>query len=241
MKEQDHYYSYLETDLSVIRQNYLNLQKACPQKIIPVAKGNAWGLGTIGVVSMLFDSLGLDTVAVAQVGEAVKIREAGYIDQTIMILSGVPFHAIPYVVKHRLLMMVYNKETVRLLSEEVRNAGLSSFPVQIKVDTGFHRIGVAMEELGGLVDEVLAAGNLEIEGLCSHYADAYTAGSEKTPEQYALFKKVVTWLHREGFIEAEEKARVMDISLAFLLSMLLRQCVRTLLIKRYNVAAASAR
>ncbi len=54
-------------------------------------------------------------------------------------------------------------------------------------------------------------------------------------------RDTVTWLRREGFIEAEEKARVMDISLAFLMSMLLRQCVRTLLVKRYNAAAASAR
>ncbi len=198
VKDKSYYYSYLETDLSVIRQNYQNLQNACRQKIIPVAKGNAWGLGTIGVVSMLFDSLGLDIAAVAHVAEAVKIREAGYTAQTIMILSGVPFHALPYIVKYRLLMMVYNKETVRLLSEEVRKAGLTSFPIQIKVDTGFHRIGVAPEELAGLVDEVLATGNLEIAGLCSHYADAYTDGSEKTLEQYALFKKAVEQVRTRG-------------------------------------------
>ena len=54
-------------------------------------------------------------------------------------------------------------------------------------------------------------------------------------------RDTVTWLRREGFVETEEKARVMDISLAVLLSMVIRQCVRTMLIKRYNAAAARAR
>ena len=42
MADNQFYYSYLETDLSIIRQNYRNLQNACRQQIIPVAKGNAW-------------------------------------------------------------------------------------------------------------------------------------------------------------------------------------------------------
>ena len=57
MADNQFYYSYLETDFSIIRQNYRNLQNACRQQIIPVAKGNAWGMGTVGVVSMLFDRL----------------------------------------------------------------------------------------------------------------------------------------------------------------------------------------
>ena len=198
MQNIGYHYSYLEVDLGVIRQNYLNLQKACRQKIIPVAKGNAWGQGTVPVVGMLFDKLGLDTVALAHVSEAVKVREAGYTTQTIMVLSGVPLHAIPYIVKYKLLMMVYNRETVNALSKAVRNAGLTSFPVQIKVDTGFHRIGVPMEGLSDLVDAVLEAGNLEIAGFCSHYADAYNIGSEKTLEQYELYKQALTLVRSKG-------------------------------------------
>ena len=198
MQNIGYHYSYLEVDLGVIRQNYLNLQKACRQKIIPVAKGNAWGQGTVPVVGMLFEKLGLDIVALAHVAEAVKVREAGYTSQTIMILSGVPLHAIPYIVKYKLLMMVYNRETVDALSKAVRNAGLTSFPVQIKVDTGFHRIGAPMEGLSDLVDAVLEAGNLEIVGFCSHYADAYNIGSEKTLEQYELYKQALALVRSKG-------------------------------------------
>ncbi len=198
MQNIGYHYSYLEVDLGVIRQNYLNLQKACRQEIIPVAKGNAWGQGTVPVVGMLFDKLGLDIVALAHVAEAVRVREAGYTSQTIMVLSGVPMHAIPYIVKYKLLMMVYNLETVEVLSKAVRDAGLTSFPVQIKVDTGFHRIGVPMQGLSDLIDAVLAAGNLEIVGFCSHYADAYNIGSEKTLEQYVLYKQALALVRSKG-------------------------------------------
>ena len=161
-------------------------------------KGNAWGLGTVPVAATLFDKLGQKIIAVAHVAEAVKIREAGYTEQTIMLLSGVPLHAIPYVVRYQLLMMVYNPETVSALSRAVREAGLASFPIQIKVDTGFHRIGVAPEELGSLIDAVREAGNLDIIGICSHYADSYTYDSPKTCEQYDIFKGAVALARERG-------------------------------------------
>ncbi len=191
----EYYYSYAEVDLKQIRQNLNNMQAACDRKIIPVAKGNAWGQGMVPIVSMLFDKAGCDTVAVAQVIEGKKLREAGYINQTIMIMSGVPLHAIPYVVKYNLLMEVYDRKTVEILSQEVKKAGLKSFPIQIKVDTGLHRIGVIPENFDSLVDAIEEAGNLEIRGIMTHY----TEGSEqKMQEQYNIFKELVLRLKERG-------------------------------------------
>lgn len=194
--ELEYYYSYAEVDLRAIRQNLKNMQAACDRKIIPVAKGNAWGQGLLPVVSSLFDKGGCDTVAVAQVIEGKKIRDAGYKDQTIMILSGVPFHAIPYVVKYNLLMEVYNIRTVEILSAEVRKAGLDKFPVQIKVDSGLHRIGVTPEYFDELIRAIEAAGNLEIVGIMTHYTEESEA---KMQEQYDVFKEVVLKFKAMGY------------------------------------------
>jgi alanine racemase len=191
-------YSYIEVDLRQIRENIRHIQEATDCGIIPVVKSNAWGQGTVPVARMLFEKAGFDVVAVAHVSEAAEIREAGFRDQTIMLLSGMPFHVIPYAVKYDLMMMVYNCETVERLSSEVRKAGLERFPIQIKIDTGFHRIGVPPEKLDELLDAIEAAGNLEIAGVCSHYADSYNPDSEKTPEQYELFKKMVAHVKARG-------------------------------------------
>lgn len=196
MNELGYYYSYAEVDLRQIRKNLENMQAACGRRIIPVTKGNAWGQGLIPVVSMLFDKAGYDVTAVAQVIEGVKIREAGYTKQTIMLLSGVPLHAIPYVVRYRLLMNVYNKDTVDILSREVEKAGLKSFPVQIKVDTGLHRIGVQPEKLDELLSYIKEAGNLEIVGIMTHYTEG---SSEKIQHQYNIFRDIVTGLRERGY------------------------------------------
>ena len=196
MDKLEYYYSYAEVDLRQVRQNLANMQAECDRKIIPVTKGNAWGQGLVPIVSMLFNKAGYDITAVAQVIEGIKIREAGFKTQTIMILSGVPFHAIPYVIKYNLLMNVFNKETVEVLSREVEKAGLKSFPIQIKVDTGLHRVGVLPEKLDELLEAIKEAGNLEIVGILTHYTEG---SQEKVQRQYDVFKEIVLELKDRGY------------------------------------------
>ena len=196
MNDIDYYYSYAEVDLGQIRKNLENMQAECQRKIIPVTKGNAWGQGLVPIVSMLFNKAGYDITAVAQICEAIKIREAGFTSQTIMLLSGVPLHAIPYVVKYKLLMTVFNRETVEILSREVKKAGLKSFPIQLKIDTGLHRAGVQPAELDALLEDIKAAGNLEIIGIMTHYTEG---SQEKIQKQYDSFKAIVTDLKERGY------------------------------------------
>ena len=192
-------YSYLEIDVNQLRRNLQNMRAVSRYPMIPVAKSNAWSLGTVPIAKLLFNVEGYRAIAVAHVTEAIEIREAGYREQTIMLLSGAPFHAIPYIVKYRLLMMVFNVETVERLSREVKAAGLDSFAIQIKVDTGFHRTGVSPEHLPELLNAIEKAGNLQIIGICSHYADSYDKASEKTDQQYAVFKKTVEYIRSRGY------------------------------------------
>lgn len=196
MNRLDYYYSYAEVDLRQIRQNLANMQAECDRRLIPVVKGNAWGQGTVPIVSMLFNKAGYDITAMAQVTEAVEIREAGFNTQTIMLLSGVPFHAINYVVKYNLLMPVFNKETVKILSSEVKKAGLDKFPIQLKIDTGLHRVGVQPDKLEELLEAVNEAGNLDVIGIMTHY----TEGSrQKVQRQYDVFKGIVLELKNRGY------------------------------------------
>jgi len=194
-----YHYSYLEVDLPQIKRNFENVQAALPQTVIPVTKGNAHGLGTVGVASMLIRDLHVKTIACAQVYEAAQVREAGFSDTAIMLLSGVPLHALSAVVSYRLLMPVYTRETVRALSQEVRRQGLSSFDIQIKVDTGLHRIGVLPEDLESLMDEIDRAGNLRVVGIYTHYINSYHPGAPTTLRQYRQFEAAVEQARRRGY------------------------------------------
>lgn len=196
------YSSYLEVDLGVIRQNAQRVAaKLAPQrKLFPIVKGNAHGMGTVPVTSVLIEDVGVDILGCAQICEAAKIRAAGYDQVEILLLSGVPYHALPDAVAYDLQVPVYTIEGARRLSEAVRQSGKTAHKVQIKVNTGMNRIGVAPgTELEALIDEILSLGNLEIVGIYTHFRlESYCVGSQETLSQYALFETSVEALRAKG-------------------------------------------
>ena len=199
MEDIGYYYSYLEVDLQQGKKNFLNMQQAIPQTIIPVIKGNAHGFGTVPVARMFVEDLGIKTVACAQVCEAAEMRKAGFDDVDIMLLSGVPRHALEAVVDYRLLMPLYDVETVQQLSRIVGEKGIASFPVQVKVDLGLHRIGVAPQQLDTLLAAIRQAGNLELTGFYGHFSNAGTQPDPITQRQYELYCRLLEQVRGAGF------------------------------------------
>lgn len=198
----DFYSSYLEVDLDVIRQNALRVAKrlAPQRKLFPIVKGNAHGRGTVPVAGTLIENVGVDILGCAQICEAAKIRGAGYDEVEILLLSGVPYHALPYAVDYGLQVPVYTIEGARKLSEIVLQKGRTSHKIQIKVNTGMNRIGVAPgEELAALIDEIISLGNLEIVGIYTHFLlQSYCVGNAEVMKQYALFEECVALLRAKG-------------------------------------------
>lgn len=192
-------YSYLQVDLRQIQSNYQSIQRHVPQEVIPVIKGNAHGLGTVAIASALIQNCGCNVIACAQVAEAIAVREGGFSETTIMLLSGVPFHALRYVVDHRLLMSVYEEESIRRLSREVSARGMESFDVQLKIDTGLHRIGVVPEDLDRILDVIEEVGNLRVVGVLTHYANCYVKDDPFTLKQYDAFERAVARIRQRDF------------------------------------------
>ena len=95
-EELEHYNSYLEVDLGAIARNVERVRRHIGSKhgIIPVVKGNAYGLGTVEVARLLAERCGVQLIANAHVLESMQIRQAG-VDADLMILGALPPHAIP--------------------------------------------------------------------------------------------------------------------------------------------------
>lgn len=197
----EYYSSYIEVDLDVIRRNAGRVLAHLGQRrrLFPIVKGNAHGMGTVPVARVLIEDIGVDILGCAQVHEAAKIRQAGFEGVEILLISGVPAQALPYAVKNNLQVPVYTREGAKLLSQAVQAAGKASHKIQIKVDTGMHRIGVAPgRELAELIDEILSLGNLEIAGIYTHFYHGYHYNDAITLGQYALFEESVALLRSKG-------------------------------------------
>lgn len=197
--ELEHYNSYLKVDLGAIARNVERVKRhigpGCG--MIPVVKGNAYGLGTVAVARTLAERCGIRLIANAHILESIQIREAG-VDVDLMILGALPPHAIAYAPRYDIQLTVFNVETVRLLSEACRKEGKRG-KVHIKLETGLGRIGVNPgPDLERLLDAIEGAGNLEIVGVFTHYATASVQESAFAKKQFALFEQGVAQLHARG-------------------------------------------
>ncbi len=129
-------------------------------KIALVLKDNAYGHGLREIASMA-KAYGIKRVVVRTTHEAVQISD--YFPY-ILVLADIPAEASEQIVY-----------TLNALDD------IEKFPlrckIEIKVDTGMHRSGIAAEELESAFEKALKAG-LKIEGVFTHFRSADTLSSE---------------------------------------------------------------
>ena len=165
--------SWVEVDLGAIRDNVRSLADVvAPARLCAVVKADGYGHGDVPVAEAAVDA-GAAWLAVALVEEGVRLREAG-VEAPILLLSEPSPVDATEVVRWNLTPTVYTK----LFIDSLHGAGGDR--VQIKVDTGMHRVGVAPDDLRTLVEGTRSAG-INVEAVWTHFAvaeevDTFTAG-----------------------------------------------------------------
>ena len=137
--------------------------------MIPVLKGDAYGLGGVTLARFLSRCEGIDMFAVSHVAEGITFREAG-IRQKIMVMSLPLDWQVEDAVQNDLILTLGSFRQFPVLREVSQKTG-RKIPVQIKLDTGLHRIGFLPEELDALCSELKEASPwLDIIGTFSHFS-----------------------------------------------------------------------
>ena len=190
--------SALYIDRSVLVQNISAIERSLSPgaKIIPVLKGDAYGLGMEKLAETLSPLPSVHSFAVAHAWEGIRLREAG-VEKEILLLGQPVLHAVPAAAEADLTFTVGRLALAESLAGEGRRLG-RSVKVQLKVDTGLHRLGVAPgEELAALLAEVAAAGeNLSLRGVFSHFAD--TGDPALCRKQYELYLRSLDQVEAAG-------------------------------------------
>ena len=170
--------SWVEVDLEAVRHNVRALAGViAPALLCAVVKADGYGHGDVPVAEAAVDA-GAAWLAVALLEEGVRLREAG-VDAPILLLSEPPLADAPEVVRWNLTPTVYRADFVRAL----RAAGAER--VQVKVDTGMHRVGVAPPALPALVEVCRTAG-VTVDAIWTHFAVSEEVG-DFTIAQIAAF------------------------------------------------------
>lgn len=192
------YNSYLEVDMGIIARSFDRVKQHIEPHlgIIPVIKGNAYGIGTEKIAEFLLPRC-RDMMACAQVLEADSIRRSGT-DCEILILGGIPAHALHKAVELGLQVPVFNPEGAVALSETAKKLGKRA-KAHIKIETGLGRIGAKPgEELMELINTLSQLDNVDTDGVFTHFATATVVQSEYTLHQLDLFRQAMAQVRQSG-------------------------------------------
>ena len=144
---------WAEIDLAALERNLFKIRSALPSHIryVAVVKADAYGHGLAQTVTRLMQS-GADMFAVANVREAIAIREMGS-GWPILVLSAVLPQEDAYLFHHNLIPTVSTLDEIKRLDGKAR-ARKTTLKVHLKIDTGMGRLGAWHENAEPVIREL---------------------------------------------------------------------------------------
>jgi alanine racemase len=183
--------TYTEISLSALKHNIAEIRKLLTPgvKFMAVVKANAYGHGAVAV-SRAAVGAGADYLAVANLKEALELREAG-ITSPILILTESPTSVMDEIIQYDLSQTIYSFSEAKALSDE---AGKRKKParVHVKVDTGMGRVGVPPSEAVAFITKISSLPGLVLEGVFTHFAKAEDPEDNFTEGQFQRFQQVIS-------------------------------------------------
>ena len=193
-----HYYrSYARINLSCIRNNFDELKKrlAPETKTMAVVKADAYGHGSVEVAKTLENRA--DYFAVADIAEAVELREGG-IKTPILILSYTSPYQYEELINLGLTATVYSLADAKKISSTASKLGKTA-TIHIAVDTGMGRVGFKdNEESAETIEKINLLDNIFIEGIFSHFACADCEDKTSALDQKGRFDSFLALLESKG-------------------------------------------
>lgn len=172
-------------DSSALRANLRTLRgRAHGAHVMAVVKANAYGHGLVQTALALPEA---DGFAVARLGEALALREAGVM-QPILLLEGV-FDAAQLAIAARMSfdIVIHHPEQLALLEQQAAR----DFVVWLKVDTGMNRLGFRVEDAPEALRRLRALHPAVREiRLLTHFASADEVDSPANALQLERFSSI---------------------------------------------------
>ncbi len=182
--------SRLIIDCQALEDNFHRIQKQCGKAIMPMVKGNGYGLGGFEMASF-YDGLGVPFVGVSYADEAIALREKGYRSPILAFSCPDP----KPVFDHQITVALNSlEEAQRLHSEGEKRA--QSVAIHLQLDLGLCRFGFTVDEAFAALPFIKKSRWLRLEGLMSHFGNDYA----KEAAAFEGFAQAIRpkWIHMES-------------------------------------------
>lgn len=137
--------------------------------LVAMVKASGYGAGSLELAKTL-QAHGAAYLAVAVGDEGEELRRAG-ITMPIMVLNPIVLNYKQLFDNH-LEPEIFSFESLREIIAEASRAGISGYPIHIKLDSGMHRLGFRKEDIPQLLDELDHQDAVKPQSVFSHLATA---------------------------------------------------------------------
>ncbi len=187
--------SRLLINVSAIGENIEAIREKLPEntRIMAIVKGSGYGTdGPILAKSLL--EFGIDIFGVANVDEAIALRNSGIIAD-ILVINAAPFE-VEKIVYFDLQVGVSSQEMVTALAQCKKKQPVK---VHLHIDTGMSRFGCRVEDSLKLAEAIIEADGLDLEGVMTHFACAEDAAEDAfTLSQKSRFESAIKRMREKG-------------------------------------------
>ena len=169
-----------------LQHNLKRAKESAPHaQVNAVIKANAYGHGAVDVAGILYPIT--DGFAVSCVPEAIELRQA-HIDLPLTVLQGPQtMDDLRSAAHHDLRLTLHDKKQLQLLDQYPKTD--HAFALNLKIDTGMHRIGFQPEAAPSLFSALTHHPLVKSDALImmTHLACADDLDNTKTAQQLACF------------------------------------------------------
>jgi len=195
--------TWVEVSLRQLQDNFRAIRDYVGPNIslCSVVKADAYGHGAVECARALQEA-GASWFGVTSTEEGVQLRDAG-ITARILLMTGIWRGDEPEILQNNLTPAIWEDWHIGSLDRVHPKAGAKSsgtpLRVHLKVDSGMGRLGVRSQELPGLLRQLKAARNLELEGVFSHIATAEILDTPQSEYQVEAFQAACCAINASGF------------------------------------------
>ena len=190
--------AWVSIDLDAIRDNVAELvRRAAPAQVLAVVKADAYGHGLVDSARAALAG-GASWLGVAQLGEALRLRQAG-VTAPLLTWLFPPGADIAGAIDADIEVTVGSSWSLDAVLLAARERGLPA-RIQVKVDTGLGRGGILTDwtEMVARLAAAQAEGAVEVTGVWSHFAWADAPQHPTVRAQQVRFEEACAELARAG-------------------------------------------
>lgn len=149
-----------------------------------MVKADGYGHGMV-MAAKAFERAGCRTFGVAELREAVLLRQAG-MRGDIYVTIGFAEEDAGLIFQYQLTPVIYSYAAAQALSTNAVALG-QEIGVHVKIDSGMSRLGLFPAEMPMFLDAVSCLPGIKIAGIMSHFPESDNPASRSTADNFQLF------------------------------------------------------